>query len=222
MNILIVGVGGIGSYVVDYIYGLIIAEQLPFNTRVYIADDDEVEVKNLKYQNFREEELNMQKVYALKDYYDLLVETQPFKNNYGSDWLVPMSNRVDFIDWDEYDVVVGAVDNVKFRKQLFNSYFDYAKNRDEDTLVRKMWFDLRAEGRIIVAFTKNPKNTLEFLLNQTQGDEEESTSCQRAFELEQGWIQQGNKLIALYFSQWLLDYFRGNTHEIPAVFHALL
>ncbi len=49
-KVAIIGGGGIGSYLVDELYRLIMADQMDLEISVF--DDDVVESKNIKYQNF--------------------------------------------------------------------------------------------------------------------------------------------------------------------------
>ena len=221
MKLLIVGAGGIGSYVLEFLYQLMQADQIPEDFKVTVADDDIVEVKNLRYQNFRPEDLNIKKVFALQDYYGLLDGEQYMPKH--RHWLDALDTKISTKeDFQDFDIIVGAVDGKNnFRKILFN-YFEDLKDSPE-ILETKMWWDLRAEGRNIVMFSKNKKNTLESMLSVTDDSEDgEGVSCQRTFELEQGWIQQGNKVVALLWSQQFLDYIRGNLDEIPATFDMML
>ena len=50
-NILVVGAGGIGSWLASQLYELEIHGQLN-DTNVTFTDDDTVDTKNLTYQNF--------------------------------------------------------------------------------------------------------------------------------------------------------------------------
>lgn len=192
IKILIVGCGGIGSYLCKEIRNLINHKQFGFSTiDITLADDDTVDTKNLKYQNFEEIDITDYKAEILGDRYDF---------NYIIEKIIKDSTL------DEYDVIIAAVDNKSFREMLFK----WAEKNPE-----KYWIDLRSEGRSIAYFTKHKKNTLEKMLNTLKDTPEEGTSCQLAYELEKGMIQQGNKIIATIGSQLLLNYMRkdGNSFQ---------
>ena len=63
-KILIIGVGGIGSYLVG-----LLAKIDRFN--ITVADPDIVEEKNLSYQNFGEEDVGKNKALVMKEYFNL-------------------------------------------------------------------------------------------------------------------------------------------------------
>ncbi|MBC8436898.1 ThiF family adenylyltransferase [bacterium] len=188
-NILVVGAGGIGSWLADQLYVLESHEQL-INVSITFADDDTVDNTNLTYQNFE-----------LDDVLDY--KTESIAARYGFEG---MTERIDTqSSLDNYDCVVSAVDNTKFRKLLFNW-----ANTNPD----KHWIDLRSEGNSIAAFTKNPNNTLEKMLSTLGEEEVEDGSCQRSWELENNVIQNGNKIVAAIGAQYILNYVR-NTISPP-------
>lgn len=193
-NLLIVGAGGIGSWLCYYLYNLQEVNQLKFIS-VTVADDDTVEQKNLSYQKFESLDILDNKALALEAKYG-------FK---GLDKKIVSTD-----DLEPFDCVVSAVDNTSFRRMLFNYC---AKNPDT------YFIDLRSEGTAITSFTSSPKNDLEYLLS-TIPQEIEDASCQRPFELQGGIIQQGNKIIAGIGSQYILNYMRGhkNTPRFSAAF----
>ena len=123
-QILVVGAGGIGSYLAEHLSELCFSEQIT-DAIFTFADDDFVEVKNVKYQNYDEDDVMEQKV-------DILAE----KYGFGS---IPerIKTRGHLL---KYDCVISAVDNKKFRKLMFKEAAD--------------WIDLRSEGRSVAFFTK--------------------------------------------------------------------
>jgi len=188
-KILIVGAGGIGSWLSYFLSGLDKVGQLG-PCRIQFADDDMVDLKNIKYQNFFKEDILEYKVSVLA-------------NRYGFE---ESTNRIiNPEQLDDWDIIMSCVDNVGFRKMLF-TYCDGKEN--------PYWIDLRSEGRAIAFYTKNPKNTLDVLMRSLPADDDdnEGGSCQLAFELEAGIIQQGNKIISCIASQLLLNYLRGEVN----------
>lgn len=189
----IVGLGGIGSWFLFFIHDLIEHEQITKNHIFYLIDDDEVTDKVIKYQYFRDHEIFELKVQALAE-------------QFGCNQFIPINKRIendkDLID---YDSIICCVDNHKFRKLFYKHVF---KNS-------KYWIDMRAEGRTFYIAQTHPKNTLESMLKTIDSTFKTSTSCQRKFELEQGIIQQGNKIVALIGSQIFLNHFRKQDSPKP-------
>ena len=191
-DILIVGAGGIGSWLAFNLFKLQEAKQLGGVRKIYLADDDTVEVKNIAYQCFENTDILETKAEALSDRFGEL--------------FTPLEKRItaqelrDGSRYGRYDCIVSAVDNTEFRKVLFEHC---------DTYTDTHWIDLRSEGRTIAAYTKHKKNTLEAMM-ATIPTEVKEGSCQRDFEMSAGIIQNGNKIIAAIGSQFVLNWLRGD------------
>lgn len=184
-NILIIGCGGIGSFFIREWSQLVLNNVLGTQDIVTtIVDGDEVEEKNLKYQAFEIQDILSPKAEVL-----------------GQRYMFP--HEVKFItsedELKDYDVIVIAVDNGKLRKLVYEHC---------DKNPNKYFIDMRSESRAVVAFTTHKTNTLEKLLGTINPDGQ-STSCQLKFELEQGKIQMGNRIISMTGLQMLLNYLRG-------------
>lgn len=185
MNVLIVGAGGIGSWLAFFLDDLVEKDQFSDETTFTFADDDIVDVKNTAYQNFPLEDISEYKVESIQTRY--LFES--------------FTGKVEDIEFlKPYDVVVSAVDNTVFRRMLF-------ENEPQDDYY---WIDLRSEGNQVSAYSKGADK--EMLLN-TVKETVEGASCQRQFELDNGIIQNGNKIIAAIGSQMLLNYYRGEMNK---------
>lgn len=186
-NIGIIGVGGIGSWLSFFIHNLLEQKQLN-DVRIDLIDDDTVEDKNIRYQFFRDHEIFDPKVEALENYF-------------GDTRIRGLCKKItESREFNGYDVLICCVDNNGLRKMLF----EWAEKNP-----RCYWIDLRSEGRTFYIAHQHPDNTYKHMLATLGKDLETSTSCQRKYELEQGIIQQGNKIVAVIASQYLLNYVRG-------------
>lgn len=195
-NILIVGAGGIGSWLAMHLYDLKTKDQL-MDTRIKFVDNDTVDSKNLRYQNFKVSEIS-----------DLKAEC--VANRYGFEYEnIRIENDKYF---KEFDCIISAVDNAKFRKLLFTYVF---KKNNNSTF----WIDLRSEGRMFSAYTKNKINTKDKMLKSLP-DSEENGSCQLQFELENNILQLGNKIVSAIGAQLILNYLR-NEPMIGEISHVI-
>lgn len=180
-QVLIVGCGGIGSWLCESIYNYKCNYQFN-NIEFTIIDDDTVDTKNLGYQNFKTGDLMEPKAQILGDRY-------LFK------YLIERVETLSIIN--KFDCVISAVDNSKFRSLLFKSKDPY-------------WIDLRSEGRTITFYTKHKDNTTDKMLNTLPKDiSDNGSSCQLNFELENNIIQNGNRIIAAIGTQLILNWYRG-------------
>lgn len=191
-KILVVGAGGIGSWLASTLYHLKQHKQLP-DTHFTFADDDTVDTPNLSYQNFDEDDFMEYKVNSVSA-------------NYGFDSVIERITSPS--ELNAYTCVISCVDNAKFRKMLFT----WGCNENPD----QYWIDLRSEGSSIAAFTKHPKNTVSSMIATlgTDADNGEGGSCQRAHELNAGIVQVGNRIIAQVGAQLILNYIR-KQHNPP-------
>lgn len=193
-KIMVAGAGGINSWLIQIIADLIIKEQIPQSWEFTVFDGDSVEKKNLLYQNFQFEDQLENKAEILGDRYDMIYKSKFVKN--------PK-------EFDTYNIVICGVDNRDFRAMLFK-YMDEHPD--------KQWIDLRSEGRVVAAFTKNVKNTLDVLMETLPANSTESSSCQLEFELSSGIIQLGNRIIANIGAQYLLNLVRSEPNPPKFVY----
>jgi len=189
-NILIVGAGGIGSWLAAQLYHLNYHNQLQ-DVPITFCDDDTVDTPNLTYQNFIEEDFMEKKVNCLMDRYGFT----------GIDTRVISASEL-----NPYTCIVSCVDNAKFRNLLFNWAF-------QESNVDKHWIDLRSEGNSVAAFCKHKSHTLESMVKtlgkfNKDADVTEGGSCQRAQDLNAGIVQVGNRIIASIGAQYILNYIR--------------
>ena len=187
----VIGGGGIGSFLLRDLVRLQKTNQLirvdgtGYNTIIY--DEDDVEQKNILYQDFGDEDILEPKAKVLGERHSI-----PYMEMF-------VENVADIIS-TEHDIVVCCVDNAKFRSHLY----------EWQTGVSNFWVDLRSHGRIVVRICRDKKNNLDYLMSTLPEEEEDGDgSCQRAIDLEKGIIQMGNRVIATIGCQTILNYLRG-------------
>jgi molybdopterin/thiamine biosynthesis adenylyltransferase len=134
MRVLVLGCGGVGSFLTPLISKALLYDQLGNGVEVVIADNDSVEPKNLSYQNFSEEDLLQNKAEILGKRYTL---------GYINKRITKPK------ELDGYDVIILAVDNSETRKMVYN----HCKGNGT------FWIDARATDRSIAIFTKSDRNT---------------------------------------------------------------
>jgi molybdopterin/thiamine biosynthesis adenylyltransferase len=98
-KILIIGAGGIGSYLIQYLYktGLY---------KIDVYDPDKVEKKNITYQNFDRDDIGLHKVVVMQKNYAVKAEPYPIltESQLGG-----------------YQLVICCADNLGIRKTLYRS-----------------------------------------------------------------------------------------------------
>tara|TARA_B100000686_G_C16687919_1_gene915902 strand:- start:896 stop:1468 length:573 start_codon:yes stop_codon:yes gene_type:complete len=135
-KVLIIGVGGIGSYLTQFLSRLNLYE-------LHIADNDSVEKKNLLYQNFNLEDIGQLKVTALQDRY---------KISHASKYQILTDKQL-----KSYDLVICCADNLDVRRLV------YRQGHGSHSKVK--WLDLRAQGRIglLSSYLQDPSLSTAFL-----------------------------------------------------------
>lgn len=180
MKLLIVGCGGIGSYLAEYIYELIETGQL--DAEVTLMDNDMVEINQIKYQNFYAQDVGKPKCQALGERY---------RFKYINERLI---NK----DLKGYDLIMVCVDNNKARTLVWDSSFEF--------------IDLRATGRKIAAIPKC-WDYYKYLDNDPN-----EYSCQDKADLDKGWIQLGNRIVAAIGCQMVLNHSRRYKNRAISLF----
>ena len=102
MYVLIIGAGGIGSFLIQFLdkVGLY---------AITVADPDKVETKNLPYQNFNEDDVAFNKASRMKDKFFGSVKV-------ASEYPVLTEKQM-----QGYDLVICCVDNLSVRRTLYNT-----------------------------------------------------------------------------------------------------
>lgn len=189
IKVMVAGAGGNSSWFLNFANDLIIKNQIPDTVEFTICDGDDVENKNLLYQDFSKADVlgNKAKVLGIR-------HGMASKSKYIED---PK-------EFDDFDVVVAGVDSREFRELLY-TYMDQHPE--------KYWIDMRAEGRVVSFYTKHKKNTLEYLMKTLPPPGTKPTSCQLKYELDNGIIQLGNRIVAMIGAQLFLNYIRGEENQ---------
>ena len=188
-QILIVGLGGIGSNLLDLVMPVISKSLHPLE--IHLMDDDSVDRSNLVHQRFTESDIGLSKA-------ETLVAR------------LPKSDRVRLIPRIEkltepsqlvgYDLIIVAVDNDAPRKLVHRHGI--------------LWADLRCQGDgWIIIDNETDISTIAKLPAQKQ-----PTSCQLPGAIESGNIEFGFAAVAAIGAQWLcqkLRMLRGENTRSP-------
>ena len=180
MNTLIIGAGGIGSYFAATLDNLIQNDQFGDDWDFTMVDDDTVELKNIKYQNFVSSDIEEYKVDALEERF-LEIEYD--------------IKRVDGDDLNTFDLIIICADNNLIRKAVYKNFADY----------NIPFIDSRSNGRAIGIYSSD---TADYL--GTLSDSDENFSCQFPYQLAKNEVELGNRIVADILAQKLLTYKRTN------------
>jgi len=178
-NIAVVGCGGIGGWLAEFIWKAKQGKQLPLTTQITLLDFDSVEAKNLSYQNYTLSDLTRSKAEVLANRY--FFKSQVKKVQTAEDLA-------------GFDFVILAVDNSQVRKLVFETC--------EASGVP--WLDLRCNERNIGYYVKSKVNTLERML-KTIGNGDEKGSCQRPVDEAKGTLHYTCIVIAAIGLQVLIN-----------------
>ena len=170
-KVLVIGAGGIGSFLIPLL------DKVDLYS-ITVADPDKVETKNLTYQNFSKEAVNVNKAKWQEHSYDSV-------KNYSA---YPILTEKQM---KGYDLVICCVDNLGVRRTLYNTNLK--------------WLDLRAQGRnaALVSHKADPK-MYDMLLAGPDG----SFSCQgESWDGTNKNVHFMQVAIAGIGAQWIQRYF---------------
>lgn len=184
-NIGIAGAGGIGSNLLailfDYGFNRKQFDYAAMNVDIW--DDDTVDLKNLLHQNFKFDDIGKAKVDVLADKYVV--------NG--------VKSRMTPADFKKYDLIFSCVDNMVFRKALY----EYGWTKGKDKL---LWIDGRCTSRQGAVFnSKVPQDTLLKYVS----DSVEEGGCLLAYEKEQNISHTLPTIVAGMMVQNFLNTIRG-------------
>ena len=184
-KIAIAGAGGIGSNLLgilfDYGYN---RKQFDYvNSDIDIYDDDTVDIKNLLHQNFKIDDIGKHKVKVLEEKY--------IANG--------ITKRMTEEDFDKYDVIFSCVDNMPFRKKLY----EYGWSAGKDKI---FWVDGRCTSRQGALLTSDMlRPSLEAVLD----DSSQEGGCLLEYEKEQNISHTLPLIVAGMMVQAILNKIRG-------------
>ena len=183
-KVAIAGAGGIGGNVckVFFEYGAL-RNQFAFeDMAVDIYDDDTVDAGNLLHQDFTSDDLGKSKA-------DVMAERYSYK---------AINRFMTADDFKKYDLVFSCVDSMRFRKELYEFYWENGKP--------KFWIDGRCSSIICASLNSTmPQEKLKSYITEsdTRG------SCLEEFE-KQNNICHTTPLVAAALSvQAFLNIYRG-------------
>ena len=178
-NILLVGLGGIGSNLLELVAPAL--SRCGLKAIVSIMDDDLVDESNLGHQRFSKKDIGSTKVSALAKRLNLLpnVSIQPIEEK-----LTNMSQL------DDYDFIIVAVDRMAPRQLVHNT--------------RSQWLDLRCQGDGYIVLDNSTEPDI---ITMIPGNEN-ATSCQIEGAYEFQNIEFGFSICATIGAQWLLQKIR--------------
>tara|TARA_R110002167_G_scaffold164799_4_gene361738 strand:+ start:337 stop:879 length:543 start_codon:yes stop_codon:yes gene_type:complete len=174
---MIIGAGGIGSFIIPLLNKVGLFE-------VTVYDHDIVETKNLSYQNFRKEEVTINKALCMAERYNTVL-AEPYK---------VLSEQ----QLEGYDLVICCADNLDVRRTMYNSEIK--------------WLDLRAQGRngLLISSDENPKlySTL------TSGPEGNFSCQGDVWDRSMSGVHFTHVAVAGYGAEWVMRHFNGeDTHK---------
>lgn len=178
MKTLVIGAGGIGSFLIETLDNLIDNDQFTNDWSFIVTDDDDVELKNIRYQNFLTSDIGSKKVEALENRY-LNLEYQ--------------TKRVALDDLKQFDLIIICADNNVIRRYAYENW-----NTNNIPFI-----DSRSNGRAIGLYSSDTEDYLNTLSEST-----ESFSCQFPYQLAKNEIELGNRIIAQIMAQAMLNYSR--------------
>ena len=183
-KIMIIGAGGIGSYLVSFLDRIGLYD-------ITVFDDDDVEIKNLTYQNYEEEDVGHKKVSGLESKFGSISKAEPY--------VVLVKQQL-----ENYDLVVCCADNLSVRRLL------YREGYGED--IQNKWLDLRSQGRNAALISYKTAPTLQdAMLDGPDG----SFSCQGTdWEGDAEGIDTMHIAIAGIATQWIQKWFNDNNDVI--------
>ena len=187
-KIMIIGAGGIGSYLVQFLNQINTHRKNRGLYNITVFDGDTVDIKNLGYQAYDESDVGEKKVECISGEY---VNAQPFN--------VLLDKQL-----HGYDLVVCCADNLAVRRLLYRQGFG------SDAKLK--WLDLRSTGRnaALISYKTDPKMMDTLLIG-----EEGSFSCQaQDWDGSAKDINCMNMVIASMGVQWIQRWFNDNEDVI--------
>ena len=188
-KVLIVGLGGIGSNLVDLVIPAL--SKCNIITEIHLMDDDYIDYSNIGHQKFRLNDISKSKVAVLQNRYSQLKGITIVTKEEALKTSKQLTG---------YDIIVVCVDRPEPRKLVHNSGVN--------------WLDLRCQGDGWILIDHNTESDLLTKLPENK----QPTSCQIPGAIEQGNIEFGFAAVAAIGAQWLFQQIRmtnGHSTQLP-------
>ena len=183
-EILIVGVGGIGSNLVDLLIPAL--ETCELKSNIYLMDSDVVEKKNLGHQKFFEKDIGKSKAESI---------VQRFKNQKNVNLFGIPEDLRHPPQLENYDIVVVCVDRPGPRKLVHKN--------------TKQWLDIRCMGDAFIALDSSMEE--EEVTNLTPDHKPQSRQFSNAISNQN--LQFGFVMAAAFAAQWVFQKIRSH-HDL--------
>ena len=181
INVLIVGLGGIGSQLTDLIAPVLRSTLLLPEIRLHLMDGDIVEEGNLGHQRFTEDDIGKSKAEVLSK-----------RHHVG--WKLPViihnKNLTSASQLEGYDIIVVAVDRQAPRQLVHNS--------------DAHWVDLRCRGDGWLLIDSDTNRNILAKIPQNQ----KPVGCQLPGAVADDNIEFGFAAVAALGAQWLMQKIR--------------
>tara|TARA_B100001093_G_scaffold389519_1_gene375731 strand:- start:521 stop:1189 length:669 start_codon:yes stop_codon:yes gene_type:complete len=181
INVLIVGLGGIGSQLTDLIAPVLRSTLLLPEIRLHLMDGDIVEEGNLGHQRFTEDDIGKSKAEVLSK-----------RHHVG--WKLPViihnKNLASASQLEGYDIIVVAVDRQEPRQLVHNS--------------GAHWVDLRCRGDGWLLIDSDTNRNILAKIPQN----EKPVGCQLPGAVADDNIEFGFAAVAALGAQWLMQKIR--------------
>ena len=194
-DVLVIGVGGIGSFLTPLLHrtGL-------YN--VTMSDPDKIELKNISYQNFKESDIGLLKVSAMR------INTEGMMHQYdnglhvGQAYPVLTKTQLTTRKDKPYDLIICCADNLSVRKLLYSQGF-----KDE---CKTPWLDLRAQGRngALISYLTDGSFSETFLTGPAGSFSCQGENFNESLNTED--LHFTHVAIAGYGAQWMQRWFAGD------------
>ena len=178
-KILIVGLGGIGSSLLELVSPAL--SKCGLSAEITIMDDDIVDNTNLGHQRFCLADVGLTKVEVLSSRFGLLDSVS----------ILPVEEKLtNLSQLDGYDLIIVAVDRMEPRQLVHNLNVE--------------WLDLRCQGDGYIVIDNQTSPELVRLIPGNQV----ATSCQIEGAIEHQNIEFGFSMCAAIGAQWMLQKIR--------------
>lgn len=183
-KVMIIGAGGIGSYLVSFLNRVGIYD-------ITVFDDDNVERKNLPTQNFHLGAIGEKKVDSILLAHENTVQTEPFP--------VLVEKQL-----HGYDLVICCADNLGIRRLVYRQGFGAD--------CQNKWLDLRSQGRngAIISYMTDEK----LMTTLLAGPEGSFSCQGEDWDGSPEGINLTHIAIAGMASQWIQRWFEGGEENV--------